>query len=112
MEKHEYIKRIEEKEGVFFSKVTIEDIDLPLTEFNKLELVYLEIDHHIRTEQFIIYKSSIPFYLCLKNISEKTYTGTCYFEIKHLDRVNVYLTSKFKKKKNANSDSTRIESKN
>jgi hypothetical protein len=38
MEKHEYIKRIEEKEGVFFSKVTIEDIDLPLTEFNKLEL--------------------------------------------------------------------------
>jgi len=112
MEKHEYIKKIEEKEGIFFSKVTIEDIDLPLTDFNKLEPVYLEIDHHTRIEQFIIYKSSIPFYLCLKNITEKTYIGTCYFEIKHLDRVNVYLTSKFKKKKNANSDSTRIESKN
>ena len=112
MEKHEYIKKIEEKEGVIFSKVTIENIDLELKEFEKLELLYLEVDHNTRTEEFIIYKSSIPFYLCLKNISEKTYTGICYFEIKHLDRVNVYLTSKFKKKKNENSDSTRIESKN
>lgn len=108
MEKPEYIKNIETKESILFSKIKVDDIPID-TEFKNLEMVYIEVDHHTRSSDLIIYKSSIPFYLCLEKISENTYNGICYFEIKHLDRCNVYLTSKFKINKNADSDSTRTK---
>lgn len=108
MEKPEYIQNIENKESILFSKIKIDSIPSD-TEFKNLEMVYIEVDHLTRSSEFIIYKSSIPFYLCLKKISESAFDGVCYFEIKHLDRCNVYLTSKFKTNKNADSNSTRTK---
>ena len=99
MDKHDFISNIEKKENVYFSQVVLPLMDAQLSIFDKLKKVYVDTDYGTREWRNIIFKSDIPFYLCLESKGEGKYEGICYFNVDNLDKVNFYLTSITKKNK-------------
>jgi hypothetical protein len=99
MKKHDYILNIEKEEKIYFSQMVLPLMEAPLNIFDRLKKVYVDIDHDKRKWRNIIFKSDIPFYLCLESEEDERYNGICYFNIEHLDKVNFYLTSITKKTK-------------
>lgn len=99
MKKHEYILNIEKNNNIYFSQVVIPQMETPLKIFDKLKKVYIDTDYDRKNWRHIIFKSDIPFYLCLENSGDERYNGICYFNIENMDKVNFYLTSITKKTK-------------
>lgn len=105
MEKHEYIRWVEKNESKFFSEMKI-SFSLPVENFEKLERVYLKAESESKNWINLIFKTDL-FYLYLSKEKESpNYSAVFYFELKNLDRVNIYVSSILKKEKNANANIT------
>ena len=78
MDKHDFISNIEKKENVYFSQVVLPLMDAQLSIFDKLKKVYVATDYGTREWRNIIFKSDIPFYLCLESRGEERYEAVSY----------------------------------
>lgn len=97
MEKHHYIKWIENNENKILSEIELPSMSLDLSHFGKFEKVYSQSDTMNWISQ--IFRSEL-FYLYLIRIDESSYNGIIYYDIRNADKLKYYIQSLLKKIEN------------
>jgi hypothetical protein len=103
MEKHQYIKWVENTENKFFSEIELPPMSIDLNNFEKFEKVYSQSNTVNWKSQ--IFKNEL-FYLYLIKINDTSYTGMIYYEIRNADKIKFYIQSLLKKIENGKTNVT------
>lgn len=91
---------MEEQENVVFSSFSINNLEIQPDKLSKLELVYLNDSYPTSSSKELIYKTTNPFYIYLKQTNENNiYRFECYFTMENYNAVLIFIKSLYNKKK-------------